>query len=163
MKSILAGLPLLFFFVGCSSTDFDAYFNSENLPPGSFAKPQNGQKALVIEPRQLKNAIDRHLAAGYVVIGTMQLTSERIPNSDIAAYARKKGASVVLASIAHSSTANYSGLEPVYKTLTADTYGSYAGRYYGSTTNMHYLDYEKTNYTVFYYDHLYIFLSKKVA
>ncbi len=162
MKNIVIATLLTLCISGCHNVNFDEYYLSKNIPNTSYVQ---SDKAEVIETQSLKKSLAHYLDSGYIVLGTMELNHELIPNRKVASFAAKKGASLVLASISYLNTYTFSYWRSVPKTATAYTRGSgydtYSSFSYHSTTTLSYTERERVEETIVVFKHRYILLGKK--
>ncbi len=150
----------------CNSTSrFEVYYNAE--PALGTTPPAQGQRAHVIDTQNPQEALARYQAQGYVVIGTMSLTSERITNKDVATFATEKGATLVLATSIRKGDKQKHFSVPVTRTATTYHQGSISPTYGGTSYNVSgtsttsYTEWQQHSYKVGEYDYQYIFLAKK--
>ena len=159
---------------GCARTNFNAYYNSEKLPVGSYSPIEKGRKPVFKETTDLQNMVRAYEDAGYVVIGTMPSRGEMFFRSEIMDFAKEKGASIVLYSqkrvgdinkhyaipIVHANTSytNISGTGMVYNgpfnSSMVNVHGSAATTTYSTEVI-------RGHYIVGDYKQMYIFMAKK--
>ncbi|MCD7798308.1 MAG: hypothetical protein LUG84_02730 [Akkermansiaceae bacterium] len=164
-RTIIFGclLPL----TSCDSVNFDVYYNAEPLSE-PVEPPLKNQRAQVIETLDILNTSDRYLKNGYVLLGTMQLESEKISNKALASFGAKKGASIVLTTsklvgslektyavpVPSSSTTHYEG------TIRSNELLSPTYNFSGSSTTTS-TQWQQRSYTVGKYSMFSAFLAKK--
>jgi len=154
----------------CSSTIFEAYYNSEVIPPECYEAISNDAHPQVLEASDFDSAIKRYLSSGYIALGSMNFVGERVSQGEIADFAKSKGSSLVILESHHKGTKTYSYLVPHRRTSTTRTYGATPYRDYSSSINhLNYeektktttTEWEKREYTVNMYEITCIFLAKK--
>ena len=174
LKTTILSACACFALSGCARTNFNAYYNSENLPVGSFCPIEKGRQPVFKETMNLQNMVRAHEDAGYVVIGTMPSRGEMFFRSEIMDFAKEKGASIVLYSqkrvgdiekhytihIVHANTSytSISGTGSVYNgpfnSSTVNVYGR-------ASTTTYDTEYIHCHYIVGDYKQMYIFMAKK--
>lgn len=154
--------------VGCTQVNYDVYYNSEGLAPGSYIPLARGQRARIVETMDLPSAIERYKAAGYVVLGDARKSGQNLRWDELIDFAESKGASVVLYTALPEGTIEKSYMVPVTNTSTTYHSGSihssglYGRNYnYSGTSTTTSTSWHERRYTVRSYDHILLFLAKK--
>jgi len=154
----------------CNSTIFEAYYNSEVIPPECFEPISNDAHPQILEASDFDSAIKRYLSSDYIVLGSMNFVGEKVSQGEIADFAKLKESSLVILESHHKGTKTYSYLVPHRRTSTSRTYGDTP--YYDCSSSLNYLNYEEKTktttteweereYTVNMYEITCIFLAKK--
>lgn len=158
-------LFLTFLLASCAGSNFDAYYNSENLPQGSYIPIARGQMPTMRETLNLQEALTSYLQSGYVIIGSLKNDGQNVSMSEIKDFAKSKGASVVVYQQTKVGVVRKSYAVPVVTPETSYYNGTVSNgfnsaSFHGSSTTYK-TDYIRRNYTVGEYEQDYVFLAKK--
>ncbi len=135
------------FFLLSSCTHDTSYLEDDYKGRFPHAAPlpiPEGQHPLVMEVNDATTMLKRYEAAGYVVVGTINVTRDAIPFRVLSEFAKTKGASLVLAQINYQEASTFTYLTPVTKYETTQHNGPLYG---GGSVAHSYTGYSTTSYT----------------
>lgn len=156
--------------VSCTGTNLAPYYNTEGLALGTYIPLQEGMNPQVVEVNDLSGALARYKAQGYVVLGSLSYNGTRLPQNEIAKFAKEKKASIVLYKSSQTGTAERVYAIPVTHSSTSYTSGNihstgfmqpYSSYNYQGTTTTTSTEWQQRSYTVGLYDNSCVFLAKE--
>lgn len=121
--------------VGCANVDYDVYYNSMGLAPGTYIPLAQGARPQFVETLDLPGAIERYKAAGYIVMGTARKSGPNLRWDEVIDFAQKKGATLVLYGALPLGTIERRYAVPVTSTSTTHHSGTVHSNTYGDTYN----------------------------
>ena len=154
--------------VGCTQVNFDVYYNTEGLTPGTYVPLARGEQPKLVETMDLPAAIERYKAAGYVVLGNARLIGQNLRWDELIDFGKSKKASLILYAALPEGMIEKNYMVPVTNTSTTYHSGSihssglYGRNYnYSGTSTTTSTSWHERRYTVRNYDHILLFMVKQ--
>lgn len=153
----------------CSAPEFDILYNSEGLAAHTYIRLPRGESPRIQRTFDIKGTLSNYLTQGYVVIGTMKHSGERIPYKDILDYASDKGASLVLLHTRRTGSTQHTYHLPSEKTYNVSTRGSLYSQatmnsyHYSGQSTISTTEWKEYGYEIGLHNSYYLFLARSVS